>query len=94
MLFRSTVTGASGLSSASATAPALETNDDATLEIALLSLQSAVPAGPPPGIAILLQGTSSGTVSITDSFIVGGAPGTAANVQNGTGGATTVNLPP
>ena len=84
--------GSSGLSSASTTAPVIETNDDATLNFDLVSVASAIPSSPP--FAILLQGNSAGFVSIADSFLVGGAAGTAANVSNLTTTPVTVNLPP
>ena len=83
------ITGASRLSSTSATGPALQTNDDARLEITLVSLESATTAVPP--YAIDLQGTSPGFVTITDEFLVNGAAGTAANVNDGV--PATVNLP-
>jgi hypothetical protein len=85
------ITGASRLSSALATGPALQTNDDARLEITLVSLESATTAAPP--YAIDLQGTSPGFVSITDEFLVNGAAGTAANVNRGAGVSATVDLP-
>ncbi len=85
-----TVTGASRLSSASLTAPALRTNDDAALAITLVSLESAVPATAPP-YAVDLQGTSPGFLTVTDQFLVSGTTGTAGNVNNGT--PATVNLP-
>jgi hypothetical protein len=83
------ITGASRLSSTSATGPALQTNDDARLEITLVSLESATTAVPP--YAIDLQGTSPGFVTITDEFLVNGAAGTAANVNDGV--PADVNLP-
>jgi hypothetical protein len=86
-----TINGASQLSSTSATDPALQTNDDARLEITLVSLESATTAAPP--YAIDLQGTSPGFVSITDEFLVNGAAGTAANVNRGAGVSATVDLP-
>ena len=86
-----TVTGASRLSSVSGTTPVLQTNDDATLAITLVSLESAIPSSPPP--AILLQGNSAGFLTITDTFLVSGTAGTAANVQNDTTTPVTVTIP-
>jgi hypothetical protein len=78
------ITGASSLSSGSTTLPAFESNDDATFDIELLSLESAVTPG--TNAAIVLQGTSLGAFTISDSFRVSGTPGTeAGDVTNGTG---------
>jgi len=84
------VAGESRLSSTSPTAAVIDTNDNATLQLTLQSVTSAVPLA--TGTAINLQGGSGGTVSVVETFTVGGGPGTAANVQNGTAGVT-VNLP-
>jgi len=76
------------LSSVSTVAPAFRSNDDATLAIQLMSLDSAVAAG--TNAAITLQGASTGVLQITDSFLVDGTPGTvAADVTN-----TTTGVPP
>jgi hypothetical protein len=84
-----TIDGASRLSSASTTGPALLINDDANLAITLVSLESATTAVPP--YAIDIPGASTGFVSITDQFLVNGAAGTAANVNNAS--TATVTLP-
>jgi hypothetical protein len=86
---RLTITGASDLSSTSTTLPALLINDDASLAITLVSLESARTTAPP--YAIDLQGTSTGFVSITEQFLVNEAAGTAANVNNTS--PATVTLP-
>jgi hypothetical protein len=87
-----TIGGASTLSSASATLPAFESNDDATMSIDLLTLESAVPAGLQQ--AIVLQGASAGSFTITDAFTVSGTPGTVAgDVTNTTTGPVTVTVP-
>ena len=78
--------------SASITRPVFDSNDDAELAILLTSVTSAIPQLPaPPPPAVNIQGTSTGFFTITDLFTVGGEPGTAANVANGT--AVTVNVP-
>jgi hypothetical protein len=84
-----TIDGASRLSSASTTDPTLLINDDANLNITLVSLESVTTAAPP--YAINIPGASTGTVTITDQFLVSGAPGTAANVNNTS--TATVTLP-
>jgi hypothetical protein len=84
-----TINGASRLSSASTTVPALLINDDADLDIRLVSLESARTAAPP--YAIELPGGSTGTVEIIDQFLVNGAAGTPANVNNTS--SATVTLP-
>jgi hypothetical protein len=91
-----TITGASELSSVSTTLPAFGSNDDATLNIDLVSLESAVTSG--TNNAIVLQGTSTGFFTITEDFLVANPapppatiPGTvAADVTNGTGVIVTV----
>lgn len=93
-----TIDGTSSLSSVSTTLPALRTNDDAVLNIALVSLSSGVNSG--TNNAIVLQGTSTGFVSIAESFLVANpAPppatvdGTVANdVTNAT--PVVVTVPP
>jgi hypothetical protein len=77
------ITGSgSRLSSASATVATFVSNDAATLNIALGSLTSAVPPG--TNAAIDLQGTSTGFFTISEAFLVGGAPGTVAGDVNNT----------
>ena len=44
------------------------------------------------GTAMIFSGTTSGTFDVTGVFTVGGAPGTTADVTNGS--AATVTLPP
>jgi hypothetical protein len=57
--------------------------------VTLTSLESAVPNA--TGQAIVLNGTSTGFLTVSESFLVGGAPGTEANnVTNGTGTPPTV----
>jgi hypothetical protein len=96
-----TISDRSFLSSLSATLPTFSsTNTDAGIAVDLESLASKTVAPIP---AIELQGLSVGTFRITDSFLVETgnptpppatlpAPGTAANVSNGTG--VVVTLPP
>ena len=92
-----TVNGFSGLSSVSNGLAAFESNDDAQLDVALVSLQSAVESG--TGGAVVLNGASTGTFTITDLFRVANptpppatVPGTEANdVTNTTG--VTLSLP-
>jgi hypothetical protein len=50
-----------------------------------------VPPAPPGPPAVLLNGASTGFFTITDTFTVGGLPGTAANVTNAT--PVTVTVP-
>jgi hypothetical protein len=84
-----TIDGASRLSSASTTLPAFQSSDNAGLKVTLTSLESAVPNA--TGQAIVLNGTSTGFLTVSESFLVGGAPGTEANnVTNGTGTPPTV----
>jgi hypothetical protein len=86
------IAGASKLSSLSAVLPAFESNDDATLAIQLVSLESAVPAGTQQ--AIVLQGGSAGTFTVTDAFTVSGTPGTKiGDVTDTTAGPVTVTVP-
>ncbi|MDA1201589.1 MAG: hypothetical protein O3C39_07875, partial [Planctomycetota bacterium] len=107
------ITGASSLSSLSTTLPAFESNNDATLDIQLTSVVSSVlvrnpplPAPPPAtneGKAILLNGASSGSLTVTDRFLVADpnvaipgrfVPGTLLdNVENNTTGPVTVAVP-
>ncbi len=63
-----TIEGISRLSSASTVVPAFQSNDDATLNINLISLVSAVDSG--TNNAIVLQGTSTGFLTISESFLV------------------------
>jgi hypothetical protein len=98
-----TVSGASSLSSLSTTLPAFRSNDDASLAIDLVSLESGVLSGANP--AVVLAGNSSGLFAIKNDFGVQGTnpspppatlpqPGTAADVSNTTTGPVTVTLPP
>ena len=98
-----TVSGASSLSSLSTTLPAFRSNDDASLAIELVSLESGVLSGANP--AVVLAGNSSGLFTIKNDFVVQGTnpspppatlpqPGTAADVSNTTTGPVTVTLPP
>jgi hypothetical protein len=98
-----TVSGASSLSSLSTTLPAFRSNDDASLAIDLVSLESGVLSGANP--AVVLAGNSSGLFAIKNDFVVQGTnpspppatlpqPGTAADVSNTTTGPVTVTLPP
>ncbi|MCX7413570.1 MAG: hypothetical protein NTW36_09075 [Planctomycetia bacterium] len=93
------IEGRSSLSSQSSTLPVFASNDDATL---LMTLQSMTSKTVAPVPAIVLQGTSTGFLDITDTFTVERAnptpppasipaPGTNANVSNTTG--VTVTLP-
>lgn len=92
-----TINGFSSLSSVSNALAAFESNDDATLNIQLGSLQSAVESG--LNGAIVLNGASPGTFTITDLFRVANptpppaaVPGTEADdVTNNTG--VTLSLP-
>ena len=99
-----TIAGASNLSSLSAVLPAFESNNDASLAIDLVSLESnAVTGGVTP--AVLLEGGSPGVFNIREDFVVQAtnaspppatlpAAGTAADVTNTTTGPVTVTLPP
>jgi hypothetical protein len=107
------ILGESGLSSSSTTLAAFESNDDSTFNIQLTSVVSSVlvrnpplPAPPPAtneGKAILLNGASSGSLTVTDRFLVADpnvaipgrfVPGTLLdNVENNTTGPVTVAVP-
>ena len=98
-----TVSGASALSSLSTALPAFRSNDDASLAIDLVSLESGVLSGANP--AVVLAGNSSGLFAIKNDFVVQGTnpspppatvsqPGTAADISNTTTGPVTVTLPP
>jgi len=95
--------GASSLTSLSTTLPAFRSNDDASLAIDLVSLESDVLTGVSP--AVDLAGNSAGVFTIRNEFVVQGTnpspppatlpqPGTAADVSNTTTGPVTVTLPP
>ncbi|NBW96810.1 MAG: hypothetical protein EBR28_08785 [Planctomycetia bacterium] len=86
-----TIDGKSSLESLSTTAPAFSSNEAATLDVTLFSVKSAVTAAPPT--AVLLQGGSTGAFTITNEFLVNGAAGTAANVDQTGSPAVTVTLP-
>ncbi len=91
-----TIEGTSRLSSLNTLLPAFQSNDDATLNIQLTSLESAVNSG--TNNAIVLNGTSTGFFDISESFLVANPapppatiPGTvAADVTNTTGVIVTV----
>lgn len=91
-----TIDGTSELGSASTLFAAFESNDDATLNIQLVSLESAVDSG--TNNAIVLQGTSIGFLNITEDFLVNNpapppatVPGTVIDdVTNATGVIVTV----
>jgi hypothetical protein len=91
-----TIDGTSRLDSASTTFAAFESNDDASLNILLVSLESAVDSG--TNNAIVLQGASTGFLTITERFLVNNPapppaviPGTVVDdVTNGTGVIVTV----
>jgi hypothetical protein len=107
------ILGESALSSVSTTGPAFESNDDATFDIQLTSIVSSVlvrnpplPAPPPAtneGKAIVLNGGSSGTLTVTNTFLVADpdapapgsfVPGTLLdNVDNNTTGPVVVTVP-
>ena len=83
------ITGASGLSSVSNTLATFAANDAAVLEVELVSLESALPNA--TGKAIVLNGTATGFLTISDVFRVGNAAGTSpANVTNTTGVVVTL----
>jgi hypothetical protein len=85
------IQNASALSSQSDTLAAFQTQaDNAKLDVSLASLISNVPNA--AGIAISLQGApTAGELKVTETFTVGGAPGTeAANVFNAAGVNVTV----
>jgi len=85
--------GDNTLASLSTTAPAFRTAGDfADIQAVVGTLRSAVPAG--TNGAIVIGATSTGLLSVTDSFLVSGAPGTvAADVTNAAGAAFTVTVP-
>jgi len=92
-----TIAPTSSLSSTSTTQAVFESSDDAKLTIELASVTSAipqtVPPAPPAPAAIILTGSSTGFLTITDAFTVGGQPGTAANVQQSVDSSVIVTLP-
>jgi fructose-specific component phosphotransferase system IIB-like protein len=84
--------GPSSLTSQSDSVATFQSNDDAVLEINLRSLGSALENA--TGQAIVLNGGSTGFLTVSESFLVGGAPGTdAANVTNTTPVIVTVPGP-
>jgi len=84
--------GSSSLASQSDSVATFESNDDAVLEINLSSLSSDLANA--TGQAIVLNGGSTGFLTVSESFLVGGAPGTdAANVTNTTPVIVTVPAP-
>ncbi len=94
-----TINGASELTSASTILPAFEADDDAILNIQLVSLESAVDSG--TNNAIVLQGTATGFLTISESFLVANpapppatVPGTVVDdVTNTTTGPVIVTVP-
>ena len=94
------IDGASRLSSVSTTLAAFQSSEDATLNVALTSLDSAVTAG--TNGAISLSGTSTGFLTISEQFLVANPTpppaavnGTVANdVINTTTGPVVVTVPP
>ncbi|NBT12924.1 MAG: hypothetical protein EBS56_04980 [Planctomycetia bacterium] len=86
-----TIEGRSTLQSLSTTAPVFATNGPGGLDVSLVSVQSAVTATPPT--AVLLQGGATGNFDITNEFLVNGAAGTAANVDQTTAPGVSVSLP-
>jgi len=95
------VSGSSRLSSTSNTLPVFESNDNATLNIELVSLVSDVPSANPAADAIRLTGGSSGSLTIESEFLVRNPtppppllPGTVADdVENTTTGPVVVTVP-
>ena len=94
---RVSIGGFSGLSSVSDALGAFESNDDATLAVQLVSLESQVDSG--LGGAVVLAGGSTGTFTITDLFRVANptpppntVPGTVADDITNTSGVT-VSVP-
>jgi len=98
------VSGASSLSSLSSVLPAFQSNDDASLAIDLVSLESNVITGAATP-AVLLEGGSFGVFVIREDFTVQATnpspppatlpeAGTTADVINTTTGPVTVTLPP
>jgi len=95
------VSGSSRLSSTSDTLPVFESNDDATLNIELVSLISDVPSADAAADAIRLAGGSSGFLTIESVFLVRNptpppafVPGTIADdVENTTTGPVVVTVP-
>ncbi|MFM7205485.1 MAG: hypothetical protein ACKO4T_02285, partial [Planctomycetaceae bacterium] len=98
------ISGASHLASVSAVLPAFQSNDDASLAVDLVSLESGITTGGATP-AVLLEGGSAGVFTIRDQFVVQAtnpspppatlpAAGTAADVTNTTTGPVTVTLPP
>jgi hypothetical protein len=89
------INGRSSLASLSTSLGAF-TGDEAgaTYDISLESLASANTTASPGVAAVNLAGTTVGTFDITDTFLVGGTPGTVAtNVTNTTTGPVAVNVP-
>ncbi len=82
------ITGNSILQSASTTQPALQVNST-DVNMTFSSITSGVPNA--AGIAVDFTGTPTGTFQITDSFQVGGADGSPANITPG--GVTIAPLP-
>ena len=96
--------GASSLGSLSSVLPAFQSNDDASLAIELVSLESGITTGGATP-AVLLEGNSAGVFTIRDRFVVQATnpspppatlptPGSALDVTNTTTGPVTVTLPP
>jgi len=91
-----TIDGRSSISSLSTTQPAFTSSDPVTLDVTLFSVNSASITPVPPAVdptAVLLQGGSKGVFTISEQFLVNGAAGTAANVNQTGSPAVTVSLP-
>ena len=86
-----TIGGQSVAGSLSITLPAFASNGVDTLNVSFSSVQSAVKATPPT--AVNLQGGSTGIFTITNDFLVNGAAGTKANVNQVGSPGVTVSLP-
>ena len=85
-----TATGANNIATASTIDPAVSITNAGILTMQVGTVSSGVTNG--SGTAMIFSGTTSGTFDVTGVFTVGGAPGTTADVTNGS--AATVTLPP
>jgi hypothetical protein len=82
--------GVNTLSSISTTQPAFGTvaGDFALIQASVRRLSSDAPGG-----AIVIGADSTGSLAVTDEFLVDGTPGTPADVVNNAGPLFTVTLP-
>jgi hypothetical protein len=87
-----TINGRSLLQSLSTTLPAFTSNDAGTLDVTFAEVVSGVTVAPPT--AVLLQGGATGLFTISESFVVNGAVGTPANVDQTGAPGVAVTLPP